>query len=413
MSQLFLTAPLTVSGKPILLEGEIEIKVSNDIELWEEGNRKAIYQNGTFVLTNHRTVYTVKSNLSSSLIGWAIHFSKIHKFEDTSSMFSGAKLLLSLLDHPTKIIMKFSSSSIKDEISTLLQKQLVKKSWEQPKILDSASIEKFSVKNAGVGGLLRRQENEVSKVQTITKEALSDLDSLMASAKSVVNIVQRYAAVYQQQEKGSSSGGAGGGGAGGAGGGGGGNDASTISETSTEVGERNEMENILQNIGIISPVTKLSAGRLYHQELARQLADLLLTGNILLKMGGTATLADIYCIFNKARGTELVSPDDFLKASQSLSGLNVGLTLKKFNSGLLSITLISSNNDQNKVVALANDKYYKSNGITPSIVSSQLQISLIVAKELLLSSEQSGLLCRDDSIEGIFFFSNIFNTLKI
>ena len=76
-------------------------------------------------------------------------------------------------------------------------------------------------------------------------------------------------------------------------------------ETSTQAAETNEMESILQSIGIVSPVTKFSAGRLYHQQLARQMADLLLSQGRLSRLGGMITLADLYCLFNRARGTEV------------------------------------------------------------------------------------------------------------
>ena len=77
-------------------------------------------------------------------------------------------------------------------------------------------------------------------------------------------------------------------------------------------------------LGIISPVTRLSAGREYHQQLARQIVDLLLSNHRLRRLGGMITLSDVYCIYNRARGTELVSPDDLLEAAQMLNKLQIG-----------------------------------------------------------------------------------------
>jgi ESCRT-II complex subunit VPS36 len=42
-----------------------------------------------------------------------------------------------------------------------------------------------------------------------------------------------------------------------------------------------------------------------------QLADFL--RGPLERAGGMMTLPDVYCLFNRARGTELVSPDDLLQ----------------------------------------------------------------------------------------------------
>lgn len=36
------------------------------------------------------------------------------------------------------------------------------------------------------------------------------------------------------------------------------------------------------------------------------------------------TLSDVYCLYNRARGTELVSPDDLLEAAQLLNKLKIG-----------------------------------------------------------------------------------------
>ena len=39
-----------------------------------------------------------------------------------------------------------------------------------------------------------------------------------------------------------------------------------------------------------------------------------------------------------------------------------------------------------------------------------MKVSLLVAKELLLECEVTGALCRDESIEGLFFYPNLFMT---
>ena len=66
---------------------------------------------------------------------------------------------------------------------------------------------------------------------------------------------------------------------------------------------------------------------MYHEQLARQIADLLLTENRIRRLGGMVSLADAYCLYNKARGTELVSPDDTYAAAGLLESLKIGLKL--------------------------------------------------------------------------------------
>lgn len=71
------------------------------------------------------------------------------------------------------------------------------------------------------------------------------------------------------------------------------------------------------SMGITSPVTRQTAGALFHQQLALQLADFLAPR--LEHARGVMTLPDTYCLFNRARGTELVSPEDLIKVRSALA----------------------------------------------------------------------------------------------
>ena len=52
----------------------------------------------------------------------------------------------------------------------------------------------------------------------------------------------------------------------------------------------------------------------------------------------------------------------------------------------------------------------QANGINADLVAKAFNVSLVVAKEQLLTTEQLGVLCRDEGIEGLFFFPNKFKT---
>ena len=47
------------------------------------------------------------------------------------------------------------------------------------------------------------------------------------------------------------------------------------------------------------------------------------------------TLTDVYCLFNRARGTELVSPDDLLNACQLFDQFDSRMKLRRFDSGVV------------------------------------------------------------------------------
>ena len=74
-------------------------------------------------------------------------------------------------------------------------------------------------------------------------------------------------------------------------------------------------------------MTKQSAGSLYHQQLARELADF--AAPHVARAGGMVALTDVYCLLNRARGAELVSPADLAKAAAELERLQLPVRLRK------------------------------------------------------------------------------------
>ena len=91
------------------------------------------------------------------------------------------------------------------------------------------------------------------------------------------------------------------------------------------------------SLGVADPVTKsvFGAGAVFFERLAQELTNVLyepLQGflkifriferNFFKECGGTMTLADAYCRWNRARGLELVSPEDLLNACNKLEKIN-------------------------------------------------------------------------------------------
>jgi ESCRT-II complex subunit VPS36 len=97
----------------------------------------------------------------------------------------------------------------------------------------------------------------------------------------------------------------------------------------------------LTRLGIGSPVSReLSENEnSYYVELARQVYDFAIkhiakNNTTLLPI----TLIDLYCLYNRARGTHLISPDDLLRACQLFASLGLNdLKLEKFPSGVLAL----------------------------------------------------------------------------
>lgn len=398
--EYFSPVPLTTAQRPVLLDEEVEIKVIDSVAtVLVDSSRAAedLFPPALLILTNIRLIVVVTASTTPS--ARAISLKDVQTGEDCATMLrrsTRVRILFHQRRSPKELSFKFGSGG-KDEFLEMLLRTLAKKSWE--KILPAPAAKapeaaSFSVTNAGVSGIIRRQEKNLESVDALAKNALSDLDALMNRAREVIAVVQRYAA-YVVEAKG--------------------DDAPDVSdgasETTSQAAETNEMEAILQSIGIVSPITKNTAGRAYHDQLARQIADVLLQQQRLERLGGMITLTDLYCLFNRARGTALVSPDDLLSASQRMAKLKLTMSLRTFPSGVKVLQLDSYSEDSSaKRLAdlIQASEAHRSKGVTAYDAAVLLNISLVLAKEQLLIAERLQLLCRDESLQGLLFFPNLF-----
>lgn len=62
------------------------------------------------------------------------------------------------------------------------------------------------------------------------------------------------------------------------------------------------------------------------------------------EVGGMMSMADVYCRVNRARGLELLSPEDLMTACRLMSSLQLGLCLRTFDSGA-TVLQLSDHND--------------------------------------------------------------------
>merc|ERR1712078_334239 len=133
---------------------------------------------------------------------------------------------------------------------------------------------------------VRREERARESAGRDLTDAFRDLGSLMEKAAGMVELARRLEGV-----------------------------------ASGAAGEQQEARELLLSLGAVCPVTKESAGALFHQQLARQLADFL--ERPLSDSRGLLALTDVYCLYNRARGSELVSPGDLLTACELFETLGL------------------------------------------------------------------------------------------
>ena len=252
-------------------------------------------------------------------------------------------------------------------------------------------------RHAGVGGALHRQKQEAEKDERTLGRAFTDMSEVMRRAGELVALAERFAAATDPARK---------------------NGAGAGEEVQTENDAASvEMREMLVSLGIASPVTKASAGALYHRQLSRQLADWLPAA--LAQNGGILALPDVFCLFNRARGAELVSPEDVLKACQLWQSLGIAnVHFRRFDSGVL-VAHAADRSDDEVCAALAsamNDRRGDATSKKKNVASRMdafaasraLGVPPAIAREYLAMAEGHGILCRDEGPETTWFYPNRF-----
>ncbi|KAL3768179.1 hypothetical protein ACHAW5_007913 [Stephanodiscus triporus] len=145
-----------------------------------------------------------------------------------------------------------------------------------------------------------------------------DIDVFLREATELVKVIHKYSATIERERAAAS--------------------AVNPGERFVASGkDADKLFGMMENMGITSALSKKQAGSAYHKQLARQLGDFLRLNDKLTKAGGMMTLTDVYCLFNRARGTNMISPEDFLKAVDLMKELNLGISKRSFSSGVLVI----------------------------------------------------------------------------
>ncbi|KAI9471977.1 MAG: EAP30/Vps36 family-domain-containing protein [Benjaminiella poitrasii] len=270
----------------------------------------------------------------------------------------------------TQIRLSFRRGGHSSFLSKLKQ-AMDAKQWEMKRD-ESPVIEEPVIRGVGISAIEDRIQKTTLEANETLTDAFQDLDRLMAKATEMVKL------------------------------------AESISTKLSKDPDNKEMSTLrthLLNLGIASPVTKGSAGSIYHQELARELADFL--GKLYEKEDDVKSLTDVYCLFNRARGVALISPEDLHKASQQFETLMLPFRLRKFPSGLIVIQSVHMDDKRaaNRIV-----KHVKERGgmLTALQLADVENLALAVAEEQLFVTERMGLVCRDEGPAGLTFYENIF-----
>eukprot|EP00792_Barthelona_sp_PAP020_P008725 TRINITY_DN3245_c2_g1_i13.p1 TRINITY_DN3245_c2_g1~~TRINITY_DN3245_c2_g1_i13.p1 ORF type:complete len:386 (+),score=87.10 TRINITY_DN3245_c2_g1_i13:28-1158(+) len=271
-------------------------------------------------------------------------------------------------DIPTKYF-SFEFSDKAYDIPSIMSHAFDLKAWKK---IDTKVVTKEmeeAKKMHGIAGIKKKKEAALQYNDDLLGNAFNNLNSLMSSVREVVAMSNR------------------------------------LQKKLTNDSEKNEFDEMMIDLGISSPVTKSQFKSDYHTQLAFEFADFLT--KLLPQAKGAMTLTDFYCYYNRARGAELISPDDMLCALNILPSTSQ-FVVTEFPNGvkLIQENSKSLDNLKNQVINFLEKDVSK--GVSVVNIGNHLGIALGVAEMLLYQYEIDGLIVRDDSICGKLYYFNCF-----
>ena len=465
----FPTQPLTKSGLLLLdhTDGEVEICTKSHTELrsltpmarttatGNANNNRASWNDRDMdlimTLTTHRIVFQTSSSSPFTSSNF-VHLSNIQSHSVTGGEWisnRSYKIIISTLTHGEFNFCfrgKFPKQD-RDSFHLHLEKALTRRQWEEASRLHHRSNAAASsssrttttpmaannnsnsgigryhnnpTKSTGVGvaailerNRLRHEHNAKLATQAFDhhhhpskkatkKQREQEVETLMREAKELTNVIHRYVATLEKNSK--------------------------SDNNNNNEGNDQELTSMLSHMGMITAIpdkntSNSKSSMIYYETLARQISDFLLQNKAfsIAKGGnGIMTLTDVYCLFNRARGANMISPEDLITSLEQMDRLGLKMKIREFEHGsgvsVLQETRFDDSAIVQKITNYINRKGSNSCGsggrvsvgVTALEAGRILKISPLLAKEQLLSAEQNGYLCRDITLEGTRFFCNLF-----
>lgn len=360
---------LTAAGRPLLEEGEVEVLSVEGVQLERGPHRRQ----ASAVVTSRRAVFVCEDKPGAIAFG----LERVLSAEPVAArgFFGRGDALLNVQlegpaahgEYPGALVsLSFRSAALRDKFRAQLEegRRRLRLEAEAARRGEAERLAEqgFATSRAGVAGIIRAQGCEHAALSRTLDAAFSDLDSLMADARRVAELAQ---ALASRQGGAAARGGA-------------------------EQPQLDELERS-RLFGISSPVTRESHGAAFARELCRQLSDFLEAP--LRRGAGVLSLTDAYCMFNRARGSALVSPADLLQACALLPELGLPLELLSLRGGVLVLRQLRPGGES--LEAAIERLACRRDGLSAVELGLGTGLSLLLAGEFLLTLEQRGRLCRD------------------
>lgn len=129
------------------------------------------------------------------------------------------------------------------------------------------------------------------------------------------------------------------------------------------------------------------------------------SGNFLL-------LSDVFCVVNRIKGIDLISPEDTLKFVNNLAIRNSkNCKLINYDSGAMALEFVDSGGNSinsfesyfEKCLRIEDYEY-----LTAELLNANFKVPILVATERLKQAQKEGYLCSDYSMQGTRYFRNLF-----
>ncbi|CAG5056038.1 unnamed protein product [Parnassius apollo] len=388
-----------------LFEGENYLKREKSVKIYD-GEDKTQYVDGEVVLTTHRILWGKPGDIPKGLTCLSLPLYYVFCLEEENSGVFGLGGPKRILLHlgpalpgkgPGPAVVSpyhFIKFSFKDGVDPVFYKALNDavnaKAWERTPQQQHTSSESVNTSTkspvtpvnskirSGIVGIERSIEEHHRATDESISVAFQDLRKLMEKAKDMVSISKTISTKIREKQ-------------------------GDISEDDTV-----RFKSYLMSLGIDDPVTRdaFRSDSDYYVGLAQQISDMMVA--VLMDCGGIMSLADVWCRVNRARGLELISPEDLLNACKLLGTIGAPMSLRKFPSGACVLQLNSQSDEE---IAKVTGQLLEENGsLTPVKLSQLANVSVLLARERLFTTERRGLACRDESIEGLAFYPNLFLT---
>ncbi|GLV35192.1 Vacuolar protein sorting 36 [Carabus blaptoides fortunei] len=363
-----------------------------------DGDQKTSFESGELVLTTFRILWGRPGDIPRGLTCLTLPLQVVIFVEEESPShfsFKRSRKIVFHLSEPipdqnpgptTSSQYNYIKLSFKESYSTdffaKLHDAIQRKQWEisivpSPSTAMAAAAPNIKLRTGIVGIERSLQEKHKATDESITK-AFQDLSKLMTMAKDMVHLSRSISNKIRDRQ-------------------------GDITEDETI-----RFKSYLMSLGIDDPVTRDSykSNNKYYKDLAKQISDIL--ADRVNEVGGMMSLTDVYCRVNRARGLELLSPEDLLNACKQLDNLQLPVKLHEFESGVrvLQLQSLSNENVANTTLEILEG----CQSLTSEELAQSLGISVMLAKERLMTTERYGKACRDDTIEGLRFYPNLLLT---